>query len=155
MTDRAKARYRWNHQLYLVDVEVDSNGLNPKIASDAIPQNPYNQQNGATGFERTANNTPKEDDSPKDKEQSDGCSSCGKKNKGRRGLKDLAKGAVGLAKSELGVGHAPPEIIELRSSVCRSCDRQDLGVCQECGCYCAAKVKLTKERCPLDKWGGE
>jgi len=69
-----------------------------------------------------------------------------------RGFGDFVKGAVGLAKSELGIGHADDETIAERRRICKSCEHQDLGVCGECGCYCAAKVRLSKETCPIGEW---
>tara|TARA_R110002167_G_scaffold160158_1_gene356041 strand:+ start:443 stop:919 length:477 start_codon:yes stop_codon:yes gene_type:complete len=80
-----------------------------------------------------------------------GCKSCRDKKK-KRSLRSTIKGAVGLAKSEMGVGTVDDSTLEHRRQLCILCDRQDLGVCGECGCYCAAKVKLKKERCPLGKW---
>lgn len=68
------------------------------------------------------------------------------------GLADKVKGAMGMAKSELGIGHADDETIERRRTLCKGCEHQDLGVCGKCGCYCAAKVRLKKEKCPIGVW---
>lgn len=107
-------------------------------------------------------NAPQEDqESPQENKEGKVCKDCGnKKDKGckncrdkkKRSLGDTIKGAVGLAKSEMGVGTVDDSTLEHRRQLCILCDRQDLGVCSECGCYCAAKVKLKKERCPLGKW---
>jgi hypothetical protein len=78
------------------------------------------------------------------------CGSCGK----QPGVGQIVRGAIGLAKSELGIGTAiSAEQIAARRSVCESCDRWDHGRCMECGCYTYAKTRLTHERCPLGKWG--
>lgn len=97
-----------------------------------------------------------------------GCSKCGKsknvnpspplsepetQSDEKRGVASMIRGAVGLAKSELGIGAASEEEVSDRRSICIGCDKQVLGVCSECGCYCAAKVKIAKERCPIGKWG--
>tara|TARA_R110000824_G_scaffold89623_11_gene219592 strand:+ start:1504 stop:1965 length:462 start_codon:yes stop_codon:yes gene_type:complete len=89
------------------------------------------------------------------------CKKCGKSKKAKpetqsdekRSLAGMIKGAVGLAKSELRIGAASEEEVSNRRAICIGCDKQILGVCSECGCYCAAKVKIAKERCPIGKWG--
>lgn len=65
----------------------------------------------------------------------------------------MAKGAVKLAKSEMGFGIASDDVVSSRRGACESCDRWDHGRCMECGCYTWAKTRLTNERCPLGKWG--
>tara|TARA_A100001515_G_scaffold120602_1_gene103601 strand:- start:210 stop:677 length:468 start_codon:yes stop_codon:yes gene_type:complete len=72
--------------------------------------------------------------------------------RGFGGFADKVKGAVGMAKSEFGIGHADDETIERRRTLCKGCEHQDLGVCGKCGCYCAAKVKLKTEKCPIGVW---
>lgn len=64
----------------------------------------------------------------------------------------MVAGAAKLAKSELGIGKAPQEIIEARRKTCEGCDQWNHGRCMACGCYTWAKTSLTNERCPLDKW---
>lgn len=39
-----------------------------------------------------------------------------------------------------------------RAYVCDSCDKRNLGVCTECGCFLEIKVRLPNATCPLNKW---
>jgi hypothetical protein len=82
---------------------------------------------------------------PKGKEG--GCKTCAAK-----GLKRLILGGAKLLKSELGIDAADEETVEKRKKLCIGCDKYDFGVCSDCGCFCAAKVKLTSEKCPIGKW---
>jgi len=77
-----------------------------------------------------------------------GCSGCG-----ATGLKRLLQGSAGLLKAELGIDAADDATIENRKAICLNCDNYDFGVCNDCGCFCAAKVKLKSgSPCPQGKW---
>jgi len=76
-----------------------------------------------------------------------GCGSC-EKNK----LKRLISGGAKLLKAELGVDAADDDTIIDRKKLCLNCPSYDFGVCDDCGCFCAAKVKLKSEVCPQGKW---
>jgi hypothetical protein len=77
-----------------------------------------------------------------------GCSSCAK-----RGLLGLIKGSANLLKSELGIDAADEKTIAKRKALCIACEAYDFGVCNDCGCFTAAKVKLkTGSPCPKGKW---
>ncbi len=76
-----------------------------------------------------------------------GCKTCAAK-----GLKRLILGGAKLLKSELGIDASDEETVEKRKKLCIGCDKYDFGVCSDCGCFCAAKVKLTSEKCPIGKW---
>lgn len=76
-----------------------------------------------------------------------GCTSCKAK-----GLKRLLKGSAALLKAELGIDAADESTIAKRRATCLACDSYDFGVCNKCGCFCAAKVKLKSEACPQGKW---
>ena len=48
---------------------------------------------------------------------------------------------------------ATDEKAEERINICVQCDKfNDLGLCTECGCVMAAKVKIETSSCPLGKW---
>lgn len=64
----------------------------------------------------------------------------------------MAKGAVGLAKTAVGVDQAGEETVAARWAVCEGCDSNSAGVCGECGCHLSAKVRLTRESCPIERW---
>ena len=65
----------------------------------------------------------------------------------------LLAGAAKLVRSELGiVVLKDQEAIDARRAACEACDRWDHGKCRECGCYTYAKSRLTREKCPLDRW---
>ena len=75
-----------------------------------------------------------------------------KKPEHKKGLKEIVKGGAKLLKSELGLDRASEETIASRRSICEGCPQFDFGVCNSCGCYLAAKVRLTSEKCPEGKW---
>tara|TARA_R110000744_G_scaffold66072_8_gene135091 strand:- start:415 stop:726 length:312 start_codon:yes stop_codon:yes gene_type:complete len=76
-----------------------------------------------------------------------GCTSCKVK-----GLKRMLQGSAALLKAELGIDAADEETMAKRKATCLACDSYDFGVCNDCGCFCAAKVKLKSEACPQGKW---
>lgn len=80
-----------------------------------------------------------------------GCGGC--EDQPSRSVGDMVRGVVGLAKAELGMDAATPEVIAARKEVCLACrPHYDFGVCSACGCYLAAKVKIASEKCPDGKW---
>ena len=81
------------------------------------------------------------------KGKSGGCGGCGSK-----GIKRLLLGGAKLLKAELGIDACPDATIIDRRNLCESCEHYDFGVCDECGCFCAAKVKLKSEKCPKGLW---
>ena len=85
---------------------------------------------------------------PKDKSN---CNSC-EENKKRNGLLHLAKGGAKLLKAQLGVDASDESTIIDRKNICESCEHYDFGVCQKCGCFCSAKVRLKSEVCPEGRW---
>lgn len=50
--------------------------------------------------------------------------------------------------------YAEPGVAESRLDVCRGCERlfTPTLTCKECGCFMAAKTRLTAATCPLGKW---
>jgi len=75
------------------------------------------------------------------------CKTCGSK-----GLKRLILGGAKLLKAELGIDACDEATIIDRRNLCESCEHYDFGVCDQCGCFCAAKVKLKSEKCPKGLW---
>lgn len=69
------------------------------------------------------------------------------------GIGQKIAGATKLIASEIGFGHASDSVIAERRELCESCDRWFHGRCKDCGCYTYAKTQLTREKCPLGKWG--
>ncbi len=71
-----------------------------------------------------------------------------------------AKGAIGLARSVLGVGLASPRQIEQRLAICRACpeavpcvhNTRQVCKCDICHCWLRHKTRLKRERCPLGQW---
>jgi len=91
--------------------------------------------------------------------QKEGCSGCGKDatpeqlaKRNAVGLSRLVRGAAGMLKAELGIGSASKEVVAMRKEQCNDCKHYDFGVCTNCGCFCAAKVLLKSEKCPIRKW---
>lgn len=75
------------------------------------------------------------------------CKTCASK-----GLKRLITGSAKLLKAELGIDACDSNTIIDRRNICESCEDYDFGVCNLCGCFCAAKVKLKSEKCPKGQW---
>ena len=99
------------------------------------------------------NQKPKEELKRKYKKRTseEGCSSCEENNR-RNGLLHLAKGGAKLLKAQLGIDACDDATIIDRRNICESCEHYDFGVCNECGCFCSAKVRLKSEKCPEGKW---
>jgi hypothetical protein len=68
------------------------------------------------------------------------------------GLGATIAGAAKMAASHLGLGAASVEVVSSRTKVCMGCPKNDLGRCSSCGCYLWAKVRQSKETCPIGKW---
>ena len=67
----------------------------------------------------------------------------------------LKKGAVGVAKSSLGVGLTSRETRRVRRAICDECNKKKGGFCVECGCNIVLKTRLKREKCELMKWKSE
>lgn len=50
------------------------------------------------------------------------------------------------------LGRVETVVAEERLAICGGCPMLKLGVCQECHCIMALKVKLPNASCPLHKW---
>ena len=100
---------------------------------------------GDSGVAHTVEKSPIAEMAPPTNEP--GCKTCAAK-----GLKRLIMGGAKLLKSELGIDAADKETVESRKNICLGCDKYNFGVCSDCGCFCAAKVKLSSEKCPIGKW---
>ena len=70
----------------------------------------------------------------------------------RLGLRDIAHGAVGKAKSVLGVGIAPASDISLRQALCQPCGYRNMDKCGICHCPIKDKTRLASESCPAGYW---
>jgi len=46
------------------------------------------------------------------------------------------------------------EIINHRWNLCSGCEfLTEKNRCKKCGCYMQKKIRLSKMKCPVDKWG--
>ncbi len=141
MSQTQTARFRYLRKVYDVPISIAGDPIAESVEVVGSPERVSFDRSPASGdaaIENTDNKT--------------GCSSCKKKKK-KRTLTDTLRGATKLVKSELGIGSAADSMVETRKALCLSCGFQDLGVCSKCGCYCAAKIKLKNEKCPIGKWG--
>ena len=91
---------------------------------------------------------PPQKEVPKEKKK---CTSC-EQNRNVRSLRSLIKGGAKLLQSELGIKSAEESLIIDRRNFCESCEHYDFGVCNQCGCFCSAKVRLKSEKCPIGIW---
>lgn len=72
--------------------------------------------------------------------------------------RDIIRGVHGLTKVALGIDKADPELAEKRIEICNRCDRliksddPKKHRCGVCKCWVSKKSKLSKEKCPLNKW---
>lgn len=62
-------------------------------------------------------------------------------------LKDLASDIV---KND--VEYVPQEVRKNRIDICKSCDKNKMNLCTECGCMIPLKTTLAKSTCPIGKW---
>lgn len=40
-----------------------------------------------------------------------------------------------------------------RKNICKQCEHYKVLFCSKCGCSINLKTRLTKAKCPIDKWG--
>jgi len=40
-----------------------------------------------------------------------------------------------------------------RKKICKVCEHYKIYFCNKCGCSISLKIKLSKSKCPIDKWG--
>ena len=67
----------------------------------------------------------------------------------------IVKGAVAIAKNQLGIDLAPSQIVSERRRKCYECDklkRTLLNQCSLCSCVIEQKTLQANETCPLGKW---
>jgi hypothetical protein len=48
---------------------------------------------------------------------------------------------------------ASDEVQKQRIDICRSCDNYKIFYCDKCGCALSLKTKMSKAKCPINKWG--
>jgi len=129
-------------------VRVNPDTSSAKVVVD-LPEDLTDISNGAQPGETSPKPSAKSPEKKKD------CG-CSKKKKEtsvpKTTLLDKAKGAVKLAKAELGVDDVSLEVLTERRTICNTCDKNDFGRCQECGCYLWAKTRLKSEKCPIGSW---
>lgn len=118
----------------------------PRLATDAEVREWWKAQQGDVEYR------PKPMPEPNTKKKEGGCKGCSEK-KNKKSVMNMASGALKIGKAMLGVDYVGDEKTDQRWSICMNCDKNDHGICSECGCSLAQKVRLTKERCPLGKWG--
>lgn len=44
------------------------------------------------------------------------------------------------------------ELFKTRLNICKSCENNIAGVCNQCGCLLAAKTRSLSEKCPQNYW---
>lgn len=76
------------------------------------------------------------------------CQTCGQK---------IISGAIGLAKVAaqamgIPIDQAPRKLQAARLRVCTPCDQNAGGICADCKCVIAAKVRVASEDCPRKLW---
>ena len=128
-----KYKIEWEHENKLHRVTLELNEIAEIVSDEVIRE-----------IDTPKKDTPKKDTPPTEKKE---CSTCAEK-----GLKRLIFGGAKLLKSELGIDAATDDEMSKRRSLCESCPKMDFGVCTDCGCFLAAKVKLKSEKCPEGKW---
>jgi hypothetical protein len=63
------------------------------------------------------------------------------------------RGAVGIAKADMGVDAADPDVVARRKVICLACKpHYDFGTCNKCTCWLAKKIVVKSEKCPIGKW---
>ena len=75
----------------------------------------------------------------------------------RQAARHIARGTVGLAKAAVGLDKADGITMIKRWAICESCASsvKTAGIvqtCAQCHCMLRAKIRLARERCPLNKW---
>lgn len=70
--------------------------------------------------------------------------------------RNLSKTALDIAKSFATTRRllVPDDLVDLRNSICESCDRYEFesSRCKECGCFMVNKVRFNGATCPLNYW---
>ena len=70
--------------------------------------------------------------------------------------RNLSKTALDIAKSFATTRRllVPDDLVDLRNSICESCDRYEFesSRCMECGCFMVNKVRFNGASCPLNHW---
>ncbi len=70
--------------------------------------------------------------------------------------RNLSKTALDIAKSFAKTRRllVSDDLIDLRNSICESCDRYEFesSRCRECGCFMVNKVRFNGATCPLNHW---
>ncbi len=69
----------------------------------------------------------------------------------------IAHGATGIARAVTGTGGADQQLIQKRTSICATCENNELSLglihkCKLCGCLTWAKARNLEEKCPINKW---
>jgi hypothetical protein len=69
----------------------------------------------------------------------------------------IAHGAAGIARAVTGTGGADQQLIQKRTSICATCEHNELTMglihrCKLCGCLTWAKARNLEEKCPVNKW---
>jgi len=74
---------------------------------------------------------------------------------------DIYRGAVGLTKAALQIDKCDDNVIKQRLKICHDCEHRTqsksasgniISRCKICKCFIKAKVRISKESCPLNKW---
>ena len=71
----------------------------------------------------------------------------------RLSVRNIVKGATGLAKSFAGIDIASDEDIQSRREVCEKCEFRSGKKCGKCGCSISHKTRIAIEACPAGYWG--
>jgi len=69
----------------------------------------------------------------------------------------VAHGAAGIARAVTGTGGASDELVRKRTTICATCEHNELSMglihkCKLCGCLTWAKARNLDENCPAGKW---
>jgi len=65
---------------------------------------------------------------------------------------NVFKGAVGIAKSRIGIDAASKYLTSLRRGICAECPERSGWFCKMCLCLIHEKSRVKSEKCPLDLW---
>lgn len=67
-------------------------------------------------------------------------------------VSSFVSGAVGVAKAYFGTEEPPREVVNQRYKLCEACEKNLFGKCDVCNCFIGAKIRLSSQSCPLQKW---
>jgi len=74
-------------------------------------------------------------------------------------IKDILKGIDGISKAMVGMDKVDEETYKKRKNICVTCDKIKMkngdfksSKCSMCKCWLRYKIKLNKEKCPLNYW---